>query len=83
MLKMLAARPYRIGGMEASNCAVPLRVPDSANSGSVIFVKSHTENPTTIDNTAPILVARFQYKPAINGVNSDTRLNADDSPTNS
>ena len=33
--------------------------------------------PVIMEAVAPVAVARFQYSPAINGTNSDTKLNAE------
>ncbi len=39
--------------------------------------------PSTMESKAPPLLARFQYRPKVIGANKETRLNIDDSPTNS
>lgn len=82
MPNILAKSPYKMGGISASIAAAPSREPDSTKSGRVDVVANQVAIPATIERMAPKLVARFQYKPAINGVKRDTRLKAEDSPTN-
>ena len=37
-------------------------------------MKSHEPSPTTIEVTAPVDVARFQYKPATSGTKAPTSV---------
>ena len=80
---MLAINPHNMAGilnrMEA-NEESSLTLPDP---GSIQRAMIQAENPVTIDVIAPMLFARSQYSPAINGTNKETRLKADDSETNS
>ncbi len=50
-------------------------------SKSMFSKSSQVPKPNIIEAIAPVLVAFFQYNPAIIGINKDTRLNAEDSPT--
>ncbi len=53
---------------------------------SEVRTNSHniqTAIPAIIDINAPVREARFQYKPAVNGTNKDTKLNAEDWATKS
>jgi hypothetical protein len=51
--------------------------------GSSHLAISQHRMPAIMEAIAPPEEAFFQYSPAIIGTNSDTKLNADDSPTNS
>ncbi len=44
---------------------------------------AHVAVPKIMADNAPVLLAGFQYKPNTNGANNETKLNTDDSPTNS
>lgn len=64
---MLTIRPGTKLGQSVSNCSKI----------------SHVKVPNTIDNNAPVEVARLQYIPNTKGANKETKLKMDDSPTSS